>query len=147
MDDAFRVGERESAADGFGNADCLVQRQAMAGSLRNQIFYVAAGKQRQHDVWPAIVVAEVINGHDVRVIPEVPHRLGIALDAGAGIFVELFSFDLSESDIPVENGIVDKVNPFLASLAEQLPDPVPAGGKGNRFGLCSGRVLRQGLRR
>jgi hypothetical protein len=65
------------------------------------------------------------------------HRLRFAGDAIAAGLVEPFGLDLGEGNVAVEGRVVREVDPFLATLAQELLDGVAVVREGRR---CGGRL-------
>ena len=91
----------------------------------------------------ALVVTEVVDSDNVGVVSKASHCLGLTLDAGAVLTVELFGLYQGEGDVTVEGIIVGEVYFLLAALTEEFLYYVAAAGKGGGFGY----VWRFGNRR
>ena len=73
--------------------------------------------------------AQVVDGHDVGVLRELGHDLGLAQDAGLGGVVEALGLEQGEGDVAVEDGVVGQVDLLLAALAQELLHRVAAVNK------------------
>ncbi len=115
-------------ADLVGDAQHLLQVELVLRCLLDDTLHVAAAHQLRDYVGLALLLAEVMDGNDVGVGAETPHRLSLTLDSLAGGVVEALGLDQGEGDIAVELGVVGQVDALLATLAQEALDLVAAGG-------------------
>ena len=85
VDDLLRVGEGEAVADLLHERELVVERLDAAAAA-DQLLEVAALEQLHRHVDLALLLAEVVDGDDVRVV-EAGRRLGLALEALAQVVV------------------------------------------------------------
>src|SRR5205823_3129441 len=64
----------------------------------------------------ARLLPDVVDGDDMRVIAELAHGLGRALDAQQALVVEALRLDQGKRDIAVEAGVVGEIDPLLPTL-------------------------------
>ena len=115
----------------------------MVRGFLDEAFDVTAGKQRQHHVGLALMLAIVVDGDDIGMVAESSHGLGFSGDAGAGRFIEFLGLDEGKGNVPVENCVVRQEDLLLAAFAEELLDLVATVRKGDRLG---GRFSRRPVR-
>jgi hypothetical protein len=77
-----------------------------------------------------VVASKVVDGHDVGVVAEPAHGLGLSHDAGAGDLVEAIGLDQGEGNVSIEDGVVGQEDLLLAALAQEPLDHVAAIGEG-----------------
>jgi len=112
------VSKHEAARDAFGYAVAL-----SSGSDDQALFQ--SGPETSRAGAPAgpytlaLVFAEIMDSDDVRVIAETPHACASRL-MRCGRLHPTFRFNLCESDIAIEHGIMDEVDPFFAPLASSF---------------------------
>ena len=82
------------------------------------------------------MVAEIVDGDDMRVVAELSHCPGFAGNTLSGIIVQLLGLYQSEGDISIQYGIMGQVDLFLAALTQESLDLVTTRGK--RDGLGGG---------
>jgi hypothetical protein len=134
VDDALAVGVLQRPAHLVGDADRLGEGDTVALRLFDQALHVATGHELAHQVWLAPLLADVVDAHDVGVVAQPPHGLGLALDADQAILVEAVGLDEGEGHVAVELGVVGEVDAFLAALAQESNDLVPAVDKRGGLG-------------
>ena len=76
--------------------------ELMVLRLGDERLDIPAGHVLAHDVGLAVVLAHVVNGHDVGMAAEPAHRFGLALDALPPGGVEPLRLDDGEGDVAVE---------------------------------------------
>jgi hypothetical protein len=121
VDDAGRVRRGQRVRDLGGDAERLGDGQAL---LRDRLAQGLAAQVLHHDEVEAVVVRDVVDGHDVGVI-ERGRRARLAEEAGPARRVArtVGGQDL-ERDEAVEPGIAGLVHDGHASLAQLLHDLV-----------------------
>src|SRR5438132_7715786 len=119
MDDAMSVGMLQPSTNLLGDPNRLLQRKTVVVGSLDQAFDIAPAHQLAHKVGLSVLFAQVIHGDDVRVIPEAPHCLGFAVQAGATFAIQALGFDKCEGDIAVELGVMAEVDALLPTLAEE----------------------------
>ena len=97
-----------------------------------QPFDVAALHVLADDVGLAVLVADVVDGDDVRMVAEAAHRLRLAADARQPVGVQPLGLDHGEGHVAVELRVVGQVDPLAAALAQEALDLVAAAGEGRR---------------
>jgi hypothetical protein len=150
VDDAAGVRVLERATQLVGDAERLLERQPVWLRRVQQIVDRAAGHVLAHDVGPALVVADVEDRDDVRVVAELAHGTRLAAYALEPGLVEAVGLDERNRDVALEPRVGREVHPLLPALAEQAPDAVAA--RGDRLGRAaarrrSDRGRRHGARR
>ena len=70
----------------------------------------AAAHRAQHEVGDAVVLADVVDGDDVRVIAEAPGDLRLALDAGAGALAARGADDDRQRDLAIQPLVVGEID-------------------------------------
>jgi hypothetical protein len=101
----------------------------MLRCLFDKSFYIAAGHEGLHDIRLSLMVAEIVDGDDIRVVAELSHRLSFPLDAGAGNLVQLFGLYEGECDVSVQRGVMGEVYLLLAAFSKELLDLVATPGE------------------
>ena len=147
VDDALRVGELEARAHLVGDAHAPAR--AAAGGLA----LLAASTARSPPAmsWEtrygcAVLVADVEDGDDVRVVAEPAHRLRLALHARQAVGVEALGLDQREGDVAVEQRVVRQVDLLLAALAEEALHLVAAVAQRSRQWHGWRSAWRRGVR-
>src|SRR5262249_54080463 len=105
-------------------------------------FEVAAGHVLRDEVELPVLLADIVDGDDVRVVPEAPHRLDLALDPAAPRLVQLLGLDERDGDLPVEARVAGEVDALLAAPPEEPPHTVAPAREGARQPI--GRARRRG---
>ena len=120
MHDALRVGEGEAVEDLLHDRELVLE--AREGALREQLPQVLALEQLHGHVGHALLLPEVVDGDDVRVV-ELGGGLGLALEAVAGALVlaELAGDDL-DRDLAAEHRVEGAEDLAHGALAELLHD-------------------------
>ena len=80
------------------------------------------------------MIAHVVNTHDIGMIPETTHRLGLPGDTHAGSLVEMLRLDKGEGDVSIKYRIMGKVDLLLPSLTQELLHVIAAVGEGGGGG-------------
>ena len=148
MDHALgmRVLERRRHAvrDPYG----LGRREAPLGRLVEHPLERAAGHVLAHDVGLAGLLADVVHGHDRRVVAQPGHGLRLGPDPFAGGVVEALRLDERDRHVAVEARVVRAVHALAGALAEIVLHHVAAGGDSGRGVGPAGAVrARCGRRR
>jgi hypothetical protein len=144
VDDAPVVGVLQGPAYLGGYLEALVDGKPVVGGLVDDVLDGAALHELLDDVWLAVLVADVVNGDDVRVRAEAAHGLGLAADAGQAGGVQALGLDQGEGHVAVEAGVVGQVDPLAAALAQEALDLIAAGGEGGGDGGGRRRRGRRG---
>ena len=108
---------------------CAIRIASGIGSRRSGVLVehpveIAAAHVLRDDVRLPAVIADVEDGHDVRVVAEAAHRLGLALDAGQSCVVQAFGLDHRDGDVSVQLFVVREVDLLAPALAEEALDDV-----------------------
>jgi len=95
----------------------------------------AADPRRPHppcigdDVGAALVLADVVHRHDVRMVAEPRHGTGLAPHVGGRRLARVGRLRILEDrdrHVAIELAVVREIDPLAAAVAEQPHDPVPA---------------------
>jgi hypothetical protein len=132
----------EGMAELFADAQHFPDGEPPALGLPEADVQVAPGHVLAHDVELPLVLADVVDGDDVGVVAEAPHRLRLAADPDAAGLVQALGLDQRQRDVAVEPLVPGQVDALLGSLAHETLHPVAAGGKrGRSAGLRGGCFL------
>ncbi len=129
VDHAALVRVLEGPAQLLGDAQRLRGRESAALGLGKAALQVASRHVLAHDVEVPVVVTDVVDGHDVGMVAEPPHGLGLARHASAAGLVEALGLDQGQRDLAVEPLVAGQVDALLGALAEQALHLVAAGGE------------------
>ena len=142
MDYAPGVGVLEGAGDVGGDPRRPLDRERTALG-REQGLDVAAGHVLADDEGVPALHARVEDADDVRVVPELPHRLRLAVGARLDRGCHALCVEQGHSDLAAGRGVVGQVDALASPLPEERPDPVAAVGQ--RGGNVGGQHLRRRL--
>src|SRR5207244_12072226 len=78
----------------------------------------------------AVVLADVVDSDDMRVVAEAAHRLRLAPDARDPGLVEALCLDHREGDVAVEFGVVREVDLLAPAFTKEALHQVAAAGEG-----------------
>ena len=149
VDDALGVSVLERPGDVGGDLDRAVHPQpaALGGE---QPLDVAAGHVLADDEGVAVLLAGVEDGDDVRVVAELPHRLGLAAGPRLDRRADALGVEQRHRDLAVGGGVVGEVDALAPALAEEAARAVAPGGdlrgdvRGQRLPRPAGSLMRLG---
>jgi hypothetical protein len=136
--DAVRVRVGERSAELLGDGQRLVDGEPVSLRLREALLEIAARHVLADEVDALALFDNVMHGHDVRVVAEPPHRLGLAPHAHE---VEAFALDERDRDLAAEPRVAREVHALLGAFAEQALELVAAARERPRLrarARCSG---------
>jgi hypothetical protein len=134
VDDLVLVGVLESAAHLLGDGDRLVHRQPVQLGGTQSIRERAPLEVLAHDEGLPVLLADVEDRNDVRVVAQAAHGLGLALHADAALGVEALGLDERDGHVALEPGVVPQVDPLLRALTQEAADLVAAPADAGRHG-------------
>jgi hypothetical protein len=126
--DAARMRMGEGLCDLLGGPDGVEHRQPVALGLLEARGELAAGHELADDVEPPVLLADVVDHHDVRVVAEPPHRLALAARPGQADLVESLRLDQCHGHLAVETGVAGEVDALAPALPNEPQQFVAAAG-------------------
>ena len=97
--------ELKAPADVPGDGHRPFQGHPIVGGSLYQPLHVA-WHNRQHHVGLPLLIAQVVDRHDVGVIPQAAHGLGLPSDAAARAVVQAGGLDEGKRHVPVQGGVI-----------------------------------------
>ncbi len=132
MHDTARVRVVERACDLARDTNRVVDAETLAVGALDQILDRAAAHVLADEERRAVVIPDVVDRNDVRVIAELGHRLRFAAHAREPGLVETLRLDDGDRDGTLELRVVREEDALAASLAQETFDRVAPAGEGPR---------------
>jgi len=123
VDDAVVVGVLEGGAQLLADVEDPSDGQAMALGLAELPVEVSAGDVLADQVDAAVLLVDVVDGHDVGVVAEAPHRLGFAPHAHE---VETLGLDEGDRHLAIEPRVASEKDALLGALPQEARELVAA---------------------
>ena len=130
MNDTPAVGKLQAPTNLRGNIYGPLQRNPVIVGMLYDPFHVSATHQLCDHVGLVLFLTQVENSDYVGVGAQPSHGLCFPCNTGSGSFIQSFGLDQGEGHFPVQEGVVSQVDPFLATLAQEVLNLIEAIGEG-----------------
>ncbi len=151
MEDAARVRVCQRLADLAGDPHCVRDGEASALAALELLLERAAGHELAHEVRPSVLLPEVVDGDDARMVAEAGHRARLERHAREADGVHLVALQDAQRDLARERRVLRHVDALPCAFAEEPDDLITARAEGDgplrRFAAFGDRRAADGLRR